>query len=159
MSFDYPLTAREQARLDAVTDKIASDLAAEGLNVDRADLLKLPSVRLFILSEGAGLPDGYLDEVKRSAPSVADQLHKRELARQLENSESELHKDLSRMNPHQRMAFGRELEAIQKAQKAGEGTSKPAMSLEEEATIINLIRRTADPATKISIARSAGLIK
>ncbi|RWR51952.1 hypothetical protein EOW65_03630 [Sinirhodobacter ferrireducens] len=159
MSFDYPLTAREQARLEAVTDMIASRLASEGLTVDKADLLKLPSVRLFILSEGAGLPDGYLDEVKRSAPSVAEQMHKRELARQLENTESDLHKDLSRMNPHQRMAFGRELEAIQKAQKAAEGSSKPAMTLEEEATIINLIRRTADPATKINIARASGLIK
>lgn len=153
MSFEYPLSAREQARLDAVTDKIASDLAAEGLSVDRADLLKLPSVRLFILSEGAGLPDGYLDEVKRSAPSVAEQLRKREMARQLENSESGLHKDLARMSPHQRMAFGRELEAIQRAQRA-----KPAMSAEDEAKIINIIRRTADPATRISIARSAGLI-
>lgn len=159
MSFDYPLTAREQARLDAVTDKIASDLAAEGLSVDRADLLKLPSVRLFILSEGAGLPDGYLDEVKRSAPSVAEQMHKRELAKQLNDADSDLHRDLSRMNSYQRMAYGRELEAIQKAQKAAEGPEKPAMTLEEEATIINLIRRTADPATKINIARSAGLIK
>ena len=154
MSFDYPLTARERARLDAVTDKIASDLGAEGLSVDRADLLKLPSVRLFILSEGAGLPDGYLDEVKRSAPSVAEQLRQREMARQLENSESGLHKDLARMSPHQRMAFGRELEAIQRAQQA-----KPAMSAEDEAKIINLIRRTSDPATRISIARSAGLIR
>lgn len=158
MSFEYPLTAREQARLDAVTDKIASDLAAEGLSVDRADLLRLPSVRLFILSEGAGLPDGYLDEVKRSAPSVAEQMHKRELARQLENTESDLHKDLARMNPHQRMAYARGLETVQKAQKAAEGAEKPAMSVEEEATIINLIRRTSDPATKINIARSAGLI-
>lgn len=74
MSFEYSLTAGEQARLDAVTDKIASDLAAEGLSVDRADLLRLPSLRLFILSEGAGLPDGYLDEMKRSAPSVAEQV-------------------------------------------------------------------------------------
>lgn len=157
MSFAYPLTQREQARLEAVTDMIASRLASEGLTVDKSDLLNLPSVRLFILSEGAGLPDGYLDEVKRSAPSVADQLHKRELARQLENTESDLHKDLSRMNPHQRMAFGRELEAIQKAQKAAEGPSKPAMTLEEEATIINLIRRTSDPATRLNIARAAGL--
>lgn len=158
MSFDYPLTAREQARLDAVTDKIASDLAAEGLSVDRADLLKLPSVRLFILSEGAGLPDGYLDEVKRSAPSVADQLHKRELARQLENTESDVHKALSKMNPNQRMTFGCELEAIQKAQKAAETTEGAGkLSLEEEATIINLIRRTSDPATRLNIARAAGL--
>ena len=160
MSFDYPLTAREQARLDAVTDKIASDLAAEGLTVDKSDLLKLPSVRLFILSEGAGLPDGYLDEVKRSAPSVADQLHKRELARQLENTESDLHKGLALMNPHQRMAYARGLETVQKAQKAAETTEGAGkLSLEEEATIINLIRRTSDPATKINIARASGLIK
>lgn len=158
MSFEYPLTAREQARLDAVTDKIASDLAAEGLSVDRADLLRLSSVRLFILSEGAGLPDGYLDEVKRSAPSVAEQVHKRELAKQLNDADSELHKDLSRMNSYQRMAYGRELEAMQKAQKAAECAGKPAMSLEEEATIVNLIRRTADPATRLNIARASGLI-
>lgn len=158
MSFEYPLSAREQARLDAVTDKIASDLAAEGLSVDRADLLKLPSVRLFILSEGAGLPDGYLDEVKRSAPSVADQLHKRELAKQLNDADSDLHRTLSHMNPHQRMAYARGLETVQKAQKAAEGAGKPAMSIEEEATIINLIRRTSDPATRLNIARSAGLI-
>lgn len=157
MSFEYPLTTREQARLDAVTDKIASDLAAEGLSVDRADLLRLPSVRLFILSEGAGLPEGYLDEVKRSAPSVVEQVHKRALAKQLENPASELHRDLARMNPHQRMALGRQLEAAQKAQKAAEGPSKPAMTLEEEATIISLIRHTADPATRLNIARAAGL--
>jgi len=157
MSFEYPLTAREQSRLEAVTDKIASDLAAEGLSVDRADLLKLPSVRLFILSEGAGLPDGYLDEVKRSAPSVAEQVHKRELAKQLNDADSELHKDLSRMNSYQRMALGRQLEAAQKAQKAAEGPDKPTLSLEEEATIVNLIRRTADPATRLNIARAAGL--
>lgn len=157
MSFEYPLTQREQARRDAVTDKIASDLAAEGLSVDRADLSKLPSVRLFILSEGAGLPDGYLDEVKRSAPSVADQLHKRELARQLENTESDVHKTLARMNPHQRLSYARDLEAVQRAQKAAEGPSKPTLSLEEEATIVNLIRRTADPTTRLNIARAAGL--
>lgn len=159
MSFNYPLTAREQARLEAVTDMIASRLASEGLTVDKSDLLNLPSVRLFILSEGAGLPDGYLDEVKRSAPSVADQLHKRELARQLENSESDLHKTLARMNPHQRLSYARDLEAVQRAQKAAEAPAKPEMSLEEEATIVNLIRRTADPATKINIARASGLIK
>lgn len=158
MSFEYPLTQREQARLEAVTDMIASRLASEGLTVDKSDLLNLPSVRLFILSEGAGLPDGYLDEVKRSAPSVADQLHKRELARQLENSESDLHRDLKRLNPHQRMALGRELAEIQKAQKAAEGAGKTDMSIEEEATVINLIRRTSDPATRLNIARSAGLI-
>lgn len=158
MSFEYPLTAREQARLEAVTDMIASRLASEGLTVDKSDLLNLPSVRLFILSEGAGLPDGYLDEVKRSAPSVAEQVHKRELAKQLNDADSALHKDLSRMNPHQRMALGRQLEAAQKAQKAAEGAEKPAMSIEEEATIINLIRRTSDPATRLNIARSAGLI-
>ena len=157
MSFEFPLSAREQARLEAVTDMIASRLASEGLTVDKSDLLNLPSVRLFILSEGAGLPDGYLDEVKRSAPSVADQLHKRELARQLENSESELHKDLSRMNPHQRLSYARDLEAVQRAQKAAEGPSKPTLSLEEEATIVNLIRRTADPTTRLNIARAAGL--
>lgn len=159
MSFDYPLTDRERARLDAVTAKIESDLFAEGLSVDRADLLRLPLVRLFILSEGAGLPDGYLDEVKRSAPSVVEQVRKQELARQLNAADSDLHKDLKRMNPHQRMALGRELAEIQKAQKAAEGAEKPALSLEEEATIVNLIRRTSDPATKINIARSAGLIR
>lgn len=159
MSFDYPLSDLERARLDAVTDKIASDLAAEGLSVDRADLLRLPSVRLFILSEGAGLPDGYLDEVKRSAPSVSEQVHKRELAKQLNDADSELHKDLSRMNPHQRLAYARDLQAAQKAQKAAEGAEKPALSLAEEATIINLIRRTADPATRLNIARASGLIR
>lgn len=158
MSFDYPLTQREQARLEAVTDMIASRLASEGLTCDKSDLLKLPSVRLFILSEGAGLPDGYLDEVKRSAPSVVEQVRKQELARQLDAADSDLHKDLARMNPHQRMAYGRELEAIQKAQKAAE-EAKPEMSLEDESTIINLIRRTSDPATRLNIARASGLIR
>lgn len=97
-------TAREQAPIEAIRGMIASRLAFEGLGADHADLLKLLSGRLFILSDGAGLPDGALDQSKRSAPGVAEPLHKHELSRQFRATEPDLHKPLSRMNARQTMA-------------------------------------------------------
>lgn len=48
MAFDYKLSALESARLDAVTAKLISDAAAEGLTVTRDQLEDLTTVRMAI---------------------------------------------------------------------------------------------------------------
>ena len=59
------------------------------------------------------------------------------------------------MNPHQRMAFGRELEAIQKAQKAAEGPSKPAMTLVGRGHDYQPHSAHCGPRTRLNIARGS----
>jgi hypothetical protein len=157
MSFDYELSPRELARMELLVEKLTADARAVGLTLDRDSILTLPSVRLAIISPEAGLPSNYMDEVCR-LPAVAGQLRKQELAQQLDEPESPLHQDLSRMNPAQRMNFGRELEAAKRAQEAAARAARPGMTAEEEADAIRMVMRMPTPAGRMDAARAAGLL-
>lgn len=150
MAFEYELTAREAARAELVTDKLIADAAAEGLRVERESLLGLPSVRLAIISESAGLPDNYMDEIRRLVP---DQVRVNEVKRQLNDADSDLHKGLERLSPFQRAAIGHDMEKQKKAEEA----SAPALTASEEASRILLLRQIAHLPTRISMARKWGI--
>ena len=149
----FELTPRELARQDAVTDMLISKAQAEGLSVEREALLNLPSVRMAILTDLGLDQDSALAEVRR-IPAVAEQVRRKEVQEQLNRGDSDLHKELDRMNPFQKMAFGRQLEA----QKAAQSTTRNEnMDAAEEARILLMLRKL-DPASRISAARAAGLI-
>lgn len=153
MAFDYKLTAKEEARKEAVQAKIRSDLEALNLTCDMEALLELPSIRLCIISEGAGLPDNYLEEVKR-IPAVAEQVRRAEVARQLSDRTSPLHADISKLPATSRMTLGHELLAQKKATE--EAQPKKQMSATEEAQAIAWIS-TLPPAARVSAGRRLGL--
>jgi hypothetical protein len=150
MPFEYSLTAREQARLEAVTAKLISDAAAEGLTVTRAQLEDLPTVRMAVLTD-LGLDDRAMEEVRRAVP---DQVRAREVQRQLNDPESDLHRDLSR-NPYQKLSLGHELEAQKKAIEAVK--PRHQMTAEEEAKALIMLRSISHPATRLAAAREIGL--
>jgi hypothetical protein len=75
LAFQYPLSALERSRLEAVTTKLVSDAAAEGLTVTAAQLEDLPTVRMATLTD-LGLDDRAMDEVRRLVP---DQVRNRDL--------------------------------------------------------------------------------
>lgn len=151
MAFEYELTARENARLDAVTAKLISDAAAEGLTVDRAALEDLPAVRMAVLTD-LGLDDRAMDEVRRLVP---DQVRRNEVARQMNDIESDLHKDIAKLNPWQRGALGHDLEAARRAAQAAK--PKHQMTAEEEARALIMLRGISHPATRLAAAREIGL--
>lgn len=146
---DFELTPRENARLDAVTAKLISDAAAEGLTVDRAMLEHLPAVRMAVLTD-LGLDPGAMDEVRRLVP---DQVRKNEIARQLADGNSDLHKEISRLSPARRVVIGHD----QMKEIAANAPPPPVMSAEEEASKIQALRQIAHPASRLTLARSWGL--
>lgn len=150
MAFEYELTPRENARADLISAKLIADAAAEGLSVERDALLALPSVRLAIISESAGLPSNYMDEVRR-IPAVAAQVQRAEHARQMADSDSELSQSIYSLNRHQRLALGHAMQAA--PPEAG------GLSAEAEATAIIALRKIADPSTRMTAARAMGIVK
>lgn len=149
MAFSYDLTPREQDRLNLITEKLVADAAAKGITATRQQIEDLPSVRLFVISEHDS--GDAMQELMR-VPAVADQVRKIEAVRQLNEAGSPLQNDLARMNPHQRMAFGRQLEAAQKQAPAPRD-----MDSVEEARRINALRLISDPAVRLQTAREWGL--
>ncbi|RGP36927.1 hypothetical protein [Pseudotabrizicola alkalilacus] len=154
MSFDYPLTSREQARLDLIVQKVEGDLAAEKLTVDRAEIAQCASIRLAVISETAGLSDSYLDEVKR-LPSVRNQMQAREMSEALANLDSDTHRVIARLNPSQKLTLGRQLEAQKQTQEAPPATPKMDAELFAERL---LLLRTLSPDVRITTARKWGMI-
>lgn len=152
MSFGYELTPKEQARQEILVEKLTADARAEGLTVDAADLLTLPSVRLCIVSPEAGLPTNYMDEVRSLVP---DQVRRNEVARQLQNAESALHADISKLNIYQKAALGHQLEAARKATEAAR--PKSVMTADEEVQKLLALRQISNPAQRLAIAREWGL--
>lgn len=148
----YELTAREKARLEAVTSTLIERAAAEGLSVSAEQLAHLTCVRMAVLTD-LGLSDNAMSEVRKLVP---DQVRAREVERQLNDAESDLHKkELARMNIYQRAALGHDLEA---ARKATEAARPPVqMSAEEEATKLLALRQISHPAQRLAIAREWGL--
>ncbi len=151
MSFDFELTPREQARLDAVTAKLVSDAAAEGLTVDRAALVNLPSVRMAVLTD-LGIDANALAEVRR-IPAVAEQAHARDVAAELNRADSPAHAELARMNPTQRMNWARENQL-----PASVGQPR-RMDAVEEAQAIKMCRAISNPVERLNAARAIGLVR
>lgn len=149
MNFGFELTAREQARLDAVTEKLVSDAAAEGLTVDRPALVNLPSVRMAVLTD-LGIDASALAEVRR-IPAVAEQVRAREMAAELNRPDSPAHAELARMNPTQRMTWARENQ-----QPAPLGQPR-RMDAVEEAQAIRAVRSITNPVERLNAARAMGL--
>ncbi len=149
---DYQLTPRERARLEAVTAKLISDAAAEGLTVTAEQLAGLTSVRMAVLTD-LGLDEGAMEEVRRLVP---EQVRRNEVARQLQDAESALHADISKLNIYQKAALGHDLEA---ARKATEAARPPVQMItaEEEAQKLLALRQISNPAQRLAIAREWGL--
>ena len=107
MPFGYELTALERSRLEAVTTKLVSDAAAEGLTVTAAMLEDLPAVRMATLTD-LGLSDTAMAEVRKLVP---DQVRNRDLREALCNSSSPLHAEIGNMDPARKLSLGREIDA------------------------------------------------
>jgi hypothetical protein len=147
----YELTPREKARLEAVTSTLIERAAAEGLTVNADQLAGLTSVRMAVLTD-LGIDSGAMEEVRRLVP---DQVRRNEVARQLQDAESALHADISKLNIYQKAALGHDLEAARKAADA----ARPPMQMtaEEEASKLLALRQISHPATRLAIAREWGL--
>ncbi len=131
-----------------MTSTLIERAAGEGLTVTADQLAGLTSVRMAVLTD-LGLDEGAMEEVRRLVP---DQVRAREVERQLNDAESDLHKkELARMNIYQRVALGHDLEAARKATEAAR--PKVEMTAEEEAQKLLALRQVGDPAQRLSIAR------
>lgn len=151
MAFDYELTALERSRLEAVTLKLISDAAAEGLTVTAAMLEDLPAVRMATLTD-LGLSDTAMAEVRKLVP---DQVRNRDLKAALADGSSETHQTIAAMSPARRLSLGRELEAQRQAVESAQ--TKRHMTAEEEAAALKMLRGISHPATRLAAAREIGL--
>ena len=151
MPFQYTLSALERSRLEAVTAKLISDAAAEGLTVTAAMLEDLPTVRMATLTD-LGLDEKAMDEVRRLVP---DQVRNRDLKAALADGSSETHQMIAGMSPARRLALGREIEAQRQAVEAAK--PKPTLSAEDEAKALIMLRGISHPASRLAMAREIGL--
>ncbi|GGH63145.1 hypothetical protein GVY41_18990 [Frigidibacter albus] len=148
--------ARLQARFDGIFDMVRAAAADAGLSITADDLKSCPSVKLATFSEmGLNTADA-LTELRR-LPHIGQQAHKVEVTRQLARGEGEIHAELARMNPYQRLNFGRELEAARAAERAATARKPASPSAEDEAKFLLMLRRLP-PAERISAARAAGML-
>jgi hypothetical protein len=150
MAFQYPLSALERSRLEAVTTKLVSDAAAEGLTVTAAQLEDLPTVRMATLTD-LGLDEKAMDEVRRLVP---DQVRARDLKKAMSDSESALSKDIAKLPATTRMTLGHSLLAERKALE--DAQPKKQMDATEEAQALVWLR-SLPPAARVSAARKLGL--
>ena len=135
-----------------MTSTLIERAAGEGLTVTAEQLAGLTSVRMAVLTD-LGLDEGAMEEVRRLVP---DQVRAREVERQLNDAESNLHtKHLAQLNIYQRAALGHDLEAARKATE--EANPKVQMTAEEEAQKLLALRQISHPAQRLAIAREWGL--
>ncbi|MCV2879733.1 hypothetical protein OE699_12835 [Sedimentimonas flavescens] len=147
---NFELTPQEQARLDSAGRVLTAAATEAGLTAPAEIFRELPSVKLAVLTDDGLDVESALREL-RQRPEMAEQLRAQELKEALSNAGSDLHADLARMNPHQRMTYGRQLGAAKPAPE------KAKLTADEEA-IITLTLRNLPPAERISAARKAGLV-
>ncbi|OOY02855.1 hypothetical protein [Thioclava sp. F28-4] len=149
-TFDNILASDQlaQARFEAASAKLIANAAQIGIELTPDDCKQVASVRLACLTD-MGLTDSALEEAKR-LPQVALAAQKAELARQLSDSESAAHAEISRLNPTQRLSLGREIEAARPREE------RATLSPEETAAAMRAIQ--ALPASaRLSYARKVGL--
>lgn len=158
-NFDQAMAGddRLHARFDNIFDMVRAAAADAGLSITADDLKSCPSVKLATFSEmGLNTADA-LAELRR-LPHIGQQAHKAEVTRQLARGEGEIHAELARMNPYQRLNYGRELEAARAAEQAAKNAQKPAaLTADDEAKFLLMLRRLP-PAERISAARAAGML-
>jgi hypothetical protein len=139
------------ARWEATREKVLADARAAGFDVDPESLKNLPGVKLAVFTD-MGLPSDLMEEIKR-LPAVQEQLKRREMLAQLDQKNSALHAELSRLPPAQRMEIGRQIE---RQRPHLEQAAPQQLTAEQEAERIIWIR-SLPPAQRIAAARAAGL--
>lgn len=155
VDFDSDLTPREKSRLDAVHQRVKTSLAERGIDLgDPRILNSLPAVRLAVLTDGGVDFEAIAEDVSR-LPMIAEQARSLEIAMHLRDGTGAIHEELARMNKHQRLTFGHELEKAKAAVAPAPGKQ---LSAEDEAAKIALLLEIRDPATRLSTARAWGLV-
>lgn len=153
VDFDHDLNAREKARLEAITNKVTADLAVRGITIDDARALHhLPAIRLAVLTD-VGIDFAAVAEEVGRIPAVAEQARQQEIAAHLAAGTGEVHEELGRMNAHQRLTFGHELEKAKAAVAPAPGKQ---LSAADEAAKIQLLLELP-PSKRLSVARDWGL--
>lgn len=143
--------ARAMARFDAVAEKLIADARSEGLEISREDLKALGAVKLAVFTDlGLDTADA-MAEIRRGP--AAEQLKRREMLAQLDQKNSALHAELSRLPPAARMEVGR---ALERQRPHLEQAAPQQLTAEQEAERIIWIR-SLPPAQRIAAARAAGL--
>lgn len=143
--------ARAMARFDAIAERLIGSAREEGLEISREDLKALGAVKLAVFTDlGLDTADA-MAEIRRGP--AAEQLKRREMLAQLDQKNSALHAELSRLPPAQRMEIGRQLER----QRPHLEASKAApLTAEQEAERLIWIRNLP-PAQRMEAARACGL--
>lgn len=142
---ELTLTPREGARLQAAAE-VLSGLAGFEISPDLAR--NLPSVKLAVLTSD-GLNEELAMRELQTRPEVSAQLRAKAVAGALNDLDSDVHRDIARMSPEQRLNLGRHLEAEKAA------APKPGLSPAEEARVIAQIRNLP-PAQRLAAWRAAG---
>lgn len=142
---DFELTPREQARLAAAAE-LLSAAAETPVSVELARTL--PSVRLAVLTSDGLNTEIALRELQ-TRPEIAQHMRAKAVQAALNDLDSDVHRDIARMSPEQRLTLGRKLEAEKAAQPA------PQLSAAEEARVIAQIRNLP-PAQRLAAWRAAG---
>ena len=155
VDFDADLTPREMARLDAVHQRVKTSLAERGIDLGDARVLNsLPAVRLAVLTDGGVDFEAIAQDVAR-IPAIAEQARQKEIAAHLAAGTGAIHAELEKMNKHQRLTFGHELEKAKAAVAPAPGKQ---LSAADEAAKIALLMEIRDPATRLSTARAWDLV-
>lgn len=152
-NFDAALgnDSRLLARWEATREKVLADARAAGFNVDPESLKTLPGVKLAVFTD-MGLPSDLMAEIER-LPAVQEQLKRREMLAQLDQKNSALHAELSRLPPAARMEIGRQLE---RQRPYLEQAATAPLTAEQESERLVWVR-SLPPAQRIAAARACGL--
>ncbi|WP_298845986.1 hypothetical protein [uncultured Ruegeria sp.] len=139
-----------RARWEAVSDKIISDASRMfDVELTREGVMSMPSARIFTLSDEP-LSELYVEEIKQ-LEGVKEQVRQHEQRVALEQGDDEVHAELARLSPHQRIARARQLGMTDQPQRA-------PTSAADEATLLRRLM-TLSPAQRITKARAWGLIE
>ena len=139
------LTHREVARLQAAAE-VLSGLA--GFEVSPELARNLPSVKLAVLTSD-GLNEELAMRELQTRPEVSAHMRAKAVAAALNDLDSDVHRDIARLTPEQRLNLGRKLEAEKAAQP------RPQLSAADEAKVIQQIRNLP-PAQRLAAWRAAG---
>lgn len=139
------------ARWEATREKVLADARAAGFEVNPEDLKSLPGVKLAVFTD-MGLPSDLMAEIER-LPAVTQQLERRAMLEALNQKDSDVQQQISRLSPAARMEIGRQLE---RQRPHVEQAAPQQLTAEQEAERIIWIR-SLPPAQRIAAARAAGL--
>jgi len=153
VDFDHDLNAREKARLEAITNKVTADLAVRGITIDDARALHhLPAIRLAVLTD-VGIDFAAVAEEVGRIPAVAEQARQKEIAAHLAAGTGEIHEELAKLNPTQRLTVAHQIEQARQAVAPAPGKQ---LSPADEASRIQLLLELP-PSKRLAVARDWGL--